>query len=54
MTNQENIIEAYVVEKPGSPGTITDFVRYGTPLFLLFGNDINDQPSSASILSPQL
>ena len=26
--HQENIIEAYVVEKPGSPGTITDFVRW--------------------------
>jgi len=27
---QENIIEAYVVEKPGSPGTITDFVSFYT------------------------
>ena len=35
--HQENIIEAYVVEKPGSPGTITDFVRWEvSPITCLF------------------
>ena len=41
---QDNIIEAYVVETPGAPGTLTDFVSFYT-----LPSTVMNHPSHSSI-----